>query len=152
MALSGCAARRVQPQRIISTSWSTVRALPPDTRVGVALEDDEIRYGRVTDVTDDTLTIWERHGAEAIARSRVVRLAIVTSTGSSRAPNVVKWSITGAVIAGALAWLASAMEENARQSGSKGLLLLGGIGLGAGLGSQFPPAERLHEQVVYIRP
>src|SRR5213083_2935801 len=81
-ALNACAGHHVPPQRIISTSWSTVRALAPGTEVGVALDpvgrsrDDEVRYGRVREVTDSTLTIWERHGARVIPRDRIARLAI----------------------------------------------------------------------------
>src|SRR5689334_2245549 len=119
VSLSGCAAHHVQPQRIISTSWSTVRALPPGTDVSVALDspaNDEVSYGRVSEITDSALTIWERRGARLIPRLRVARLAVRTSIGTSRTSNAIKWSLVGAAIAGSLAWLASAMEENPHDS------------------------------------
>ena len=150
MTLSGCAAHHV-PERIISTSWATVRALAPGTEVGVALDNDEVHYGRVSDVTADTLTIWERRGADAIPRPKISRLAVRMSTGTSRAPNVVKWSLVGAAITGGLAYLAYAMEENPRPGG-QWLLVAGGVAAGAAIGSQVTPVERFHEQVIYIRP
>jgi hypothetical protein len=85
---------------MISTSWSTVTALPPGTEVSVALDDDKVRYGRVSDVTADALTILGRHGADHIARDRIAHLTIRTSTGVSRAPNVIKWTLIGAAITG----------------------------------------------------
>jgi len=135
-----------------------VRALAPGTDVGVALDplgprgNDEVRYGRVRDVTDSTLTIWERHGAAVIPRDRIARLAIRTATGTSRAPNVIKWSLVGAAITGVLAGMAGAIEENPGDDAGKWLLVFGGVAAGAAIGSQQAPAERVREQVVYIRP
>lgn len=120
--------------------------------MGVALDDDRIRYGRVSEVTDDKLTIWERHGAAAISRDHVARLAVRTPIGSSRAPNIVKWSLVGAVITGALAWFASSMEENPHDDGGKWMLFFGGAATGGALGSQLAPVDRYRDRVVYIRP
>jgi hypothetical protein len=135
-----------------------VRALAPGTEVGVALDplgptrNDELRYGRVSDVTDSTLTIRERHGAGVIPRDRIARLAVRTATGTSRAPNVIKWSLVGAAITGVLAGIAGSIEENPRDAGGKWLLFFGGVAAGAAIGSQQTPVERFREQVIYIRP
>jgi hypothetical protein len=152
VTLSGCATHQVVPQRIISTSWSTVSSLAPGTNVGVALDDDEVRYGRVSEVTPDTLTIWGRHGAAHIPRDRIARLAILTSTGTSRAPNVIKWSLIGAAITGALAYFAASIEENDQPDGGQWTIFFAGTTIGAAVGSQMTPVERFREQVIYIRP
>jgi len=134
-----------------------VRALARGTEVGVALDPlgpprtDEVRYGRVRDVTDSTLTIWERHGEAVIPRDRIARLAVRTATGTSRAPNVIKWSLVGAAIIGVLASIAGAVEENPRDDGGKWLAFFGAAAAGAAIGSQQTPVERFREQVVYIR-
>jgi hypothetical protein len=151
LAAGGCAAHHVPP-RMISTSWSTVSALAPGTEVGVALDDDEVRYGRVSEVTTDSLTIWERHGADHIPRHQIARLAVRTSTGSSRAPNVIKWSLIGAAITGALAYFAASIEEGSQPNGGKWTLFFAGTTLGAAVGAAHAPVERYREQVVYIRP
>ena len=151
VALSGCAAHHV-PERIISTSWTTVLALAPGTNLGVALDDDEVRYGRLTEVDADALTIWERHGATRLARARVARVAVRTPTGTSHAPHVIQGALIGAVITGALAWLASAVEENPHDDGGKWALVATGTAAGAGLGGLRAPVERYRDQVIYIRP
>jgi hypothetical protein len=158
VALNACAEHHVPPQRIISTSWSTVRALAPGTDVGVALDspgsprNDEVRYGRVRDVTDSTLTIRERQGAGVIPRDRIARLAVRTAAGTSRAPNVIKWSLVGAAIMGVLAGVAGSIEENPRDDGGKWLLFFGSVAAGAAIGSQQTPVQRFREQIIYIRP
>ena len=129
-----------------------MRALAPGTDVGVALDDDEVRYGRIREITDSALTIWERHGAAVIPRNRIARLAVRTSMGTSRTPNVIKWSLVGAAITGGLAAVASSIEENPHDAGGRWLLIFGGVAAGAAVGSQMTPVERFREQVIYIRP
>lgn len=147
---TGCAASRA-PVRIISTDWATVSALAPGTSVGVLL-DGEIRYGRVSETTNDTLTLWERHGRSIVPRARIERVTIRTLTGASRAPRVIQTALIGAAVSGALAYLAGVHEENPGPGGSKWALFFGGTALGAAIGSQRPPVEHFREQVVYVRP
>src|SRR3982751_2917483 len=89
LIVTGCAPVR-EPVRIVSTSWDTVRALTPGTEIGLALEDDDVVYGRIQNVDTTALTIRYRHGAATIARPRIARLAIRTRAGTTRAPNILK--------------------------------------------------------------
>ena len=149
--LSGCAARTA-PVRIISTEWSTVQALSPGTDVTIVIDGGEVRHGRLRETTSDTLTLWERHGAAIIPRARIARVAVRTSTGATKTPNVIRGAIVGAIITGALAWFASSIEEGeSPNSGSWGMFFLGTAG-GAAIGSAQPPAEQFREQLIYIRP
>jgi len=157
VALSGCAAHRgvkpaVSQERIISTSWATVLAIPAGTEVGVLLARDEIRYGRVNEVTPEALTLWERKGIDVLPRTAVQRLAIRTPVGASRTPRVVAGAIAGTIIAGAAAWFGSAMEENPGPGGGRFLVVFLGTALGAAAGAGRAPVETFREQIIYIRP
>jgi hypothetical protein len=149
----GCAHVRTQttpaPVRLISSRWATVQALAPGTEVGIALDDDEVRYGRIEEVADQALTLWERHGRAVIARDRVARLAIRRSLGTTHAPRAAAGAVTGTLI-GAVAAAFLGAEENAT-GGGKWVALFLGTGLGAAIGSARAPSERFHDEVIYIR-
>jgi hypothetical protein len=149
--LSGCAPVHVQ-QRLISTSWDTVRALPQGTEVGIALDDAAVLFGRLQDVSAEGLEIRRGGGVERIGRTQVMRLAVRTPTGSSRVPNVIKGAVAGAVVGGLIAWLVHSIEENPQGNGGAWAGMLLTTGGGAALGSQWPPAVSYDERVVYIRP
>jgi hypothetical protein len=149
--LIGCAPVHVQ-QRLISTSWDTVRALPPGTEVGIALDDAAVLFGRLHDVSAEGLELRRGGGMVRIERTQVRRVAVRTPTGSSRVPNVVKGAVAGAVVGGLFAWLVHSIEENSQGSGGAWAGMLLTTGGGAALGSQWPPAVRYDERVVYIRP
>ena len=149
--LSGCAPVHVQ-QRLISTSWDTVRALPQGTEVGIALDDAAVLFGRLQDVSAEGMEIRRGGGVERIGRTQVMRLAVRTPTGSSRVPNVIKGAVAGAVVGGLIAWLVHSIEENPQGNGGAWAGMLLTTGGGAALGSQWPPAVSYDERVVYIRP
>ena len=149
--LNACAPVHVQ-QRLISTSWDTVRALPPGAEVGIALDDATVLFGRLQDVSAEGLEIRRGGGVERIGRRQVMRLAVRTPTGSSRVPNVVKGAVAGAVVGGLIAWLVHSIEENPQGNGGTWAGMLLTTGGGAALGSQWPPAVGYDERVVYIRP
>jgi hypothetical protein len=148
---AGCAASRA-PVRIISTDWATVSALGRGTEVGVRLEDGQVRYGRVNEVTGETLTLWQRSGRSVVPRARIERLTVRTAVGASRAPRIIQTALIGAAIGGTLAYLAGVAGENPGAGGSKWAVFFGGTALGAAIGSQRPPVERFQERVVYVRP
>ena len=110
-ALSGCAAHRV-PDRIISTDWTTVIAVPPGTDLAVALDDETVRHGRVREVTATTLTLWERHGADAIPRGSIARVAQRIDRGTARGPDFLRSTLVAAAISGVLGAVVAAMGEN----------------------------------------
>ena len=133
-------------------AWRTVEALSPGTEVGVRLEDEEVHYGRVHDVSAEALTLWERKGAAVIPRARIERLATRQLVGTSKWPRVLGGALIGLAIAAVPACFAFAIDENGSARGSEFLMLFLGPALGAALGSQAPPVERYREQVIYIRP
>ena len=149
--LSSCAPVQVQT-RIISTSWDTVRALSPGTEVGVALDDARVLYGRLADVSAQALELRYRGGMELIGRTQVARLAVRTPTGRSRVPNVIKGAVSGAVVGGLIVWLVHSIEENPQGTGGEWAGMFLTTAGGAALGSQWAPAVRYDERVVYIRP
>ena len=149
--LTSCAPVHVQ-QRLISTSWDTVRALSPGTEVGIARDDSRVVYGRIAAVGPEALELRNRDGLEVIERRQVARLAVRTQTGSSRVPNVIKGAVSGAVVGGLIVWLVHSIEENPQGTGAEWAGMLLTTGAGAALGSQWPPAVRYDERVVYIRP
>jgi hypothetical protein len=154
--LSACAARHAAPvhapERLISTSWATVMAVPPGTDVGVALEDGAVRVGRISEVSEQALTLWEKHGAARYRRDRILRLAVRTSKGTSHVPRIVGGAVAGALIGGVAGVAATLEAENDAGRGARWVALFLGAGLGAALGSGRAPVERFHDEVIYIHP
>ena len=133
-------------------AWRTVEALSPGTEVGVLLQDRVVHYGRLHDVSAESLTLWERKGAAVIPRAPVERLATRQLVGTTKWPRVLGGALIGLAISAVPAYLASALDENGSASGAEFVLLFLGPALGAALGSQAAPTERFREQVIYIRP
>lgn len=150
-ALSGCAAHRV-PERVISTSWRTVQAIAPGTEVGVAVGEGDVRYGRVQEVTDQSLTLWERGGADRLLRPNVERLALRISKGRSRVPRAIKTALGSAVVSGLVGLLVASMGENHLTEDDGLRVFVIGTMAGTMLGASQAPQEQFEDRVVYIRP
>jgi hypothetical protein len=129
-----------------------VRALSSGTEIGLALEDDEVVYGRLEDVDASALTLRHRHGAERIARPRIARLAIRTRAGTTRAPNILKAGIGAAVISGLFALVIASISENGAGVDDAWTIFAVGSITGTALGAARAPTPRYNEQVIYIRP
>jgi hypothetical protein len=137
---------------MISTQWQTVQALAPGTTVAVYLSEKDVRYGTIDAVGDRTLALREMAGVSALARSNVARVALRTRTGETRVPHAIYGAVAGAVITGSIAWLGSAIDENATSHKGAWTFFALGTFIGAGLGGARAPEQTYREQVIYIRP
>jgi uncharacterized membrane protein (DUF441 family) len=149
--LGGCAARRV-PDRIISTDWAAVRALPAGTEVATYLGERDVRYGRVQQATDQALTLWERSGMDVMPRARIERVALRISTGKTRRSNILKMSVASAVLSGLVGLLIAGIGENGATQDAGSRVFIIGTMLGTMAGVARAPSDRFDERLVYIRP
>jgi hypothetical protein len=149
--LTGCAEHRVTT-RTISTSWATVQAIAPGTEVGVLVGGDHIRYGRIREVTDHSLSLWERTGIETLPRGTVERLALRIATGPSRTPGTIKTAAASVAVAALLGVIIGGIGENhSTVDAGWSVFIIGGMA-GTMIGAARAPQERFHERLVYIRP
>jgi hypothetical protein len=129
-----------------------VLGLAPGTEVAVAVDGGSTRYGRVHDITANTLTVWERHGADAIARNRIERVAVRLPGRATHAPGFLKTTITAAVISGILGAVVAATGENGATQGTGVAVFAIGTLAGAAIGASRAPTRQYEERLVYIRP
>jgi hypothetical protein len=151
LMLSGCAAHHVPPPTV-SADWSTVRALAPGTELAVYVGDQEVRFGRLTDVSAEELMIARPQSVDVLPRKRIDRIAIRISTGLSRRGPMIKSAVIAAIICTGIAWLAQAWAENPPQNQFKWKFVVAGTAAGAAVGSVRAPAETFRERLVYMRP
>jgi hypothetical protein len=151
LAASACAAHRV-PDRIISTDWATIQALPEGTEVTAALDGEEVRRGRIREVTSSTMTLWERHGPQVIPRARIAHVAERIASAPSRGRTFMRTTMAAAAIAGLFGAVVAAMGENGstRDDGVEAFVI--GTLAGAAYGAARQPTQRYDERLVYIRP
>jgi hypothetical protein len=149
--LSGCAAHHVPPPAV-SADWSSVQALAAGTELAVYLGEQEVRFGRLTEVAAEELMIWRTQSIEVLSRKRIDRIAIRTFTGTSHRGPIIKSTVIAAVICTAIAWLAQAWAENPPQNEFKWNFVVAGTAAGAAAGSLRAPAETFRERLVYMRP
>ena len=145
---SGCAAHR-EPDRFISTDWSTVRALPPQTDLAIAAHAGDVT-GRLVDVTDLALTVRQPGGTISLARADIRSVAVRTPAGTTRTEAIVKTTIGAAVVSGIVAAPVATIDENGSARGSERGAFVAGTAAGAALGALRPPKQKFHQQLVYL--
>jgi hypothetical protein len=137
---------------MISTDWATVLAIPAGTDVSVVLDGDEVHRGRVREVTANTLTLWERRGADAIPRPRIGRISQRFDRGATQAPRIVRTTIVAAAISALLGAVVGAMGENGLTKDDGVVIFAVGTIAGAAYAASRPPAAKYEERLIYIRP
>ena len=145
---SGCAAHH-GPDRIISTDWAAVRALPPQTDLAISARSGDVT-GRLVDVTDSVLTLRQPGGTIALARGDIRAVGVRTPAGTTRAETIVKTTIGAAVVSGLVAAVMASVDENGSARGSEWGVLVAGTAAGAALGALRPPKQKFHQQLVYL--
>ena len=112
----------------------------------------DVRDGRVHEITDQSLTLWEPGGPDRLSRGNVRRVALRISTGRSRVPGALKTAIGSAVVSGLLGMLVGAMGENhLTENDGWGVFVIGTMA-GTMLGVSRAPQEQFEDRVIYIRP
>lgn len=126
--------------------------MPHGTDLAVALDDETVRHGRVSEVTATTLTLWERHGADAIPRGSIARVAQRIDRGTARGPGFLRSTLVAAAISGVLGAVVAAMGENGLTTDDGvGVFAIGTIA-GAAYGASRAPARKYEDRLIYIRP
>jgi hypothetical protein len=151
VATSGCAVHTASVH-IISTRWSTVEALAPGTEIAIAMDDDEIRSGRIVDVAPGALRLRERRGVAQIPRASVARLAVRVANGTSRLPGFLKTAIGAAAVSALAGAFIAAVGENGLTIDDGWSVFAIGTIAGTAYAAARPPARKYEDRVIYIRP
>jgi len=161
VGLSGCATHRLQQPSVaepVSTEWSTVLALGPQTSVVIALDDRDVRKGRVCDVSDATLCIWEYDGSvfvrRSIARAEIARVTVHEEVGpmNPRRDRFIGASLGSAFVGGLAGLIVATVQRNKTLSGASAAMFFGSIITAAEMEKRGYPRPKYEDRVVYVRP